>query len=71
MPAVLSAPVRAAVAAAASPFSSASSTRCTLRQLSARFAETDGDIRNLLVDITLTDAFRDIANNLKRSQLVQ
>ncbi len=31
---------------------------CTVQTLAARFAETDGDIRNLLVDITLTDAFR-------------
>lgn len=31
---------------------------CAVQTLTARFAESDGDIRNLLVDITLTDAFR-------------
>ncbi len=31
---------------------------CAVRALAERFAASDGDIRNLLVDITLTDAFR-------------
>jgi hypothetical protein len=31
---------------------------CTLRALSTRFAESDGDLRSLLVDISLTDPMR-------------
>ncbi len=34
------------------------SDTCTLDRLAERFEQTDGDIRSLLVDITLTDAFR-------------